>query len=227
MIIAAVLSESHTDRARRPNIACAHHLYSPIRFGDDLYRAKLVAMERLDGRHFYGGRLTEMKRTGPLKREVETDASEPGPQGSAAAPKGADIDVGEFLAGVKYEDGSPVMPQHGEFALEERPGGSRGGRAQGPNGSPLQGAASEKNPSGSRGGHDKPLGDSPRRDRTSREAGRNISAARPEGKSLYQEYQVESTNLDRKLLPDAWWRQERIVGTAVRLPVQPRCGSAT
>lgn len=113
----AVLVESRPDRRETPDIKAVHRLYAPLRIGDVPYRAKLTVFETQDGRRFYNHDLTEI-----VVPAVETRGREPSGTVGLQRPSGTAMDIGELLADVNYDDGTPVFdaPQDGSSPGDRR-----------------------------------------------------------------------------------------------------------
>jgi hypothetical protein len=104
----AVLVETLQPRAGRPDVRAAHVFYGATRVGGKTYRMRIVVLEDTSGRRFYDQHATELESP-PGAAGDPTDQSRAGRQ----SPEGLTISIGDLLAGVKYEDGTPVPAASG------------------------------------------------------------------------------------------------------------------
>ena len=103
----AVHTESGSDTRVRQDVRWVHHFWVPFRLDGRLNRVKLTVREFTDGtKRHYAVDFVEIEPDVLEARTRDADKSAR-PNG---APSGSTTRIRDFLAGVKYEDGTPIFP---------------------------------------------------------------------------------------------------------------------
>jgi hypothetical protein len=115
LIETAILVETAPDRQGRQNVRAVHNFYAAMRIGEDLRRVRLIVIEATDGRRFYDQHSSALEESDPGAAAAVTDPALRSRR-SRRGGSGSTINLGDLLAGVKYEDGSEIV---GKGAADE------------------------------------------------------------------------------------------------------------
>ena len=114
----AILTESHPDTRARENVARVHRFYTPFLLDGRLDRVKLTVREFTDGakRHYAVEFAEKEPSVVNVMRGGDATAKPTGP------PPGSTVNVSDLLAGVNYDDGTPVFTSEGVEARSDDDG---------------------------------------------------------------------------------------------------------